>query len=73
MSEGWDYTPTHKLRFVEREWHADGDGPLLKPYSAPDFGRGYVLQQWWRNDWVAKPGEPPLPEGEWRDVQLEKF
>jgi hypothetical protein len=48
--------PTPKLRFVER----------LHPHNAHQIVR--VLQQWWA---IERAGQI-TPEGEWRDVPLEK-
>ncbi len=53
-------TPTYKLRFVERT------EPLC---PGVDTGRIIrVLQQWWA---VERHGQI-TPEGEWRDVPLER-
>jgi hypothetical protein len=60
-------TPTPKLRFVERV------------VPAPEHGEGIgktvrILQQWWVSDltghWVT--ATEFRPDGEWRDVPVEK-
>lgn len=57
----WLYTPTNRLRFVERtvETHRYGDSVVTTKIK--------VLQQWWR-----KWEDVPVPGGEWRDVPLEE-
>lgn len=51
--------PTSKLRFVMRFQHAIGNN-----YG----GTIRILQQWWA---IEREGQI-TPEGEWRDVPLEK-
>ena len=58
--------PTPKLRFVER------DGPMMGFQRNPDGSETTmhqkirILQQWWDFNSGA------IPDGEWRDVPIEK-
>lgn len=68
-------TPTPRLRFVEREFSRDGgftqkdeeiDG-IRTGRMIPATRTVRILQQWW--EWKHSP---PLGDGEWRDVPVEK-
>ena len=57
-------TPTNKLRFVERF-------KMLYEDQETGFKNGLtikILQQWWA---VERDGQQ-TPDGEWRDVPIEK-
>jgi hypothetical protein len=54
-----EFSPTSKLRFIERETSLDGENC--------DTMR--VLQQWWAQD---VPKYMRTDAGEWRDVPLER-
>lgn len=62
-----EYTPTNRLRFVERhapvDWNSDKSG---KAGMVDTTKKIRVLQQWWEPADMLHPSA-----GEWRDVSLE--
>ena len=60
-------TPTNKLRFVERQFKLP-DFYVNPNTMKPMHQTISILQQWWA---VERDGQQ-TPEGEWRDVPIEK-
>lgn len=58
--------PTPKLRFVERDSYSRNGEHFVMPLKIR------VLQQWWQVEDIAYAWHTNVPDGEWRDVQLEK-
>ena len=62
---------TQKLRFVEREIQVPVQGDFAVTYKTVR-----ILQQWWEEILILNMGwdEIPIgkPQGEWRDVPIEK-
>jgi hypothetical protein len=57
-------TPTNKLRFVERDCYIKNGESFVEPFKQR------ILQQW---DHVSNfVGGKFQPQGEWRDVPVEK-
>jgi hypothetical protein len=59
-------TPTPKLRFVERDSYSRNGEHFVMPLKIR------VLQQWWQVEDIAYAWHTNGPDGEWRDVPLEK-
>ena len=59
-------TPTPKLRFVERDSYSRNGEHFVMPLKIR------VLQQWWQVEDIAYAWHTNVPDGEWRDVPLEK-
>ena len=55
-------TPTSKLRFVERDSYSHNGEHFVTPHKV------CILQQWWA---IERAGQI-TPQGEWRDIPLEK-
>lgn len=56
-------TPTQKLRWIERT-----ETFITEPYGVNTGRKTRTLQQWWA---IERNGQI-TPEGEWRDVPVEK-
>ena len=67
-------TPTPKLRFVERQVYVNQ--PILDAYGnegmVSKLVKKTILQQWWQVEDIAYAWHTNVPDGEWRDVPLEK-
>jgi len=59
-------TPTPRLRFVERDSYSKNGEHFVEPFKIR------ILQQWWEESIEVASSWGRLPQGEWRDVPLEK-